>query len=95
MSDRDSSLAALREVHSFPGPFIFKVIGENSPDFVARVVQAVVVVLGPRAVPEVRLRQSTGGRHQAITLTVRVPSAESVLDIYACLQGLPGVRFLL
>ena len=95
MSDRASSLEALRQVHTFPGPFVFKVIGANTPEFVAEVVQAVVVVLGPKAAPEVRLRQSTGGRHQAVTLSVHVPSPEAVLEVYSCLQGLSGVRFLL
>lgn len=95
MGDRQSSLEVLRQVHEFPGPFVFKVIGENTPDFLARVVQAVVVVAGPTTLPAVRTRQSSGGKHQSVTLTVRVKSAEGVLDIYEFLGCIDGVRLLL
>ena len=95
MSDRESSLQVLRQVHEFPGPYVFKVIGENTPEFVARVVQAAVVILGPKTLPAVTIRQSSGGRHQSVTMTVRVKSAEGVLDIYEALGALSGVRFLL
>ena len=79
-TDRDASLRALNDIHSFPGPFTFKIIGENSADFVARVVQAAVVVLGPKALPNVRIRESAKGNHQAVTMVVDVPSADGVLD---------------
>ena len=95
MADRESTLEALNQVHQFPGPFTFKVIGTNSPEFVAQVAQAVVVVLGPKSLPEVTLRHSTGGKHQSITLVVRVQQAEDVLKVYECLGALGGVRFLL
>ena len=59
MSDREATLRALNDVHAFPGPFTFKIIGENTPEFVARVVQAVVVVLGPTSsFPEVTTRDT-------------------------------------
>lgn len=95
MANRAASLEVLKQVHQFPGPYVFKVIGENSADFVARVVQVAVLVLGPRSRPNVSLRTSKGGKHQSITLTVKVEDAERVLDIYEGLQGLTGVRFLL
>jgi uncharacterized protein len=96
MSDaREASLRALNDVHQFPGPFTFKVIGENTAEFVARVVQAAVVVLGPNVYPNVRIRESAKGNHQAVTLVVDVASAEGVLDVYKALQGVSGVRFLL
>ena len=95
MADRAASLEVLKQVHQFPGPYVFKVIGENTPEFVARVVQVAVVVCGPRSRPNVSIRHSKGGKHQSITLTVKVDNAERVLDIYEGLQGLVGVRFLL
>jgi putative lipoic acid-binding regulatory protein len=95
MADRQASLEVLRQVHQFPGPYIFKVIGENTPHFVARVVQVAVVVLGPTTVPDVSIRHSSGGKHQSITLTVHVTDAERVLDIYDLLTHVTGVRFLL
>ena len=95
MSDRQSSLEVLRQVHDFPGPYVFKIIGENTPDFIARVVQAAVIILGPKVAPQVATRQSSGGKHQSITLTVRVADAERVLDLYDVLGKVGGVRFLL
>ena len=95
MTTRQSSLDALKQVHHFPGPYIFKVIGENSPEFLANVVQVTVWVLGPRTQPAVSVRHSSGGKHQSITLKVRVPTAEGVLDVYEGLGTLAGVRFLL
>ncbi len=92
---RDAALRALNDCHRFPCPFMFKVIGENTPDFVARVVQAAVMVLGPNVYPEVRTRESAKGKHQSVTMVVDVETAEGVLDVYAALQGLAGVRFLL
>jgi putative lipoic acid-binding regulatory protein len=95
MQQRDVSLDALRQAHVFPGPYKFKIIGANSPEFLASVLQVAVVILGPQSTPDVAVRQSSGGKHQAITLTVQVQDPETVLDIYRALQGLAGVRFLL
>jgi uncharacterized protein len=94
-AQREASLRALNDCHQFPCPFTFKVIGENSADFVARVMQAAVVVLGPTTYPNIRTRESAKGKHQAVTMVVEVGSAERVLDVYAALQGVSGVRFLL
>ncbi len=49
MSERENTLRVLNEGHTFPGPFMFKVIGENSPEFVARVIQAATIITGPAA----------------------------------------------
>ena len=94
-NDHDSSIKTLEQTHSFPGPFMFKVIGENSPAFIAQVAQAAVTVLGPRAAPAVTTRESSGGRHLAVTMVVTVPDAESVLTIYAALAGLVGVTMVM
>ena len=92
---KQASLDVLKQVHRFPGPYMFKVIGANNADFVAQVVQIAVWVLGPHSAPDVSIRHSEHGRHQSITLKVQAPDAEGVLDIYKGLGGLSGVRFLL
>jgi putative lipoic acid-binding regulatory protein len=89
------SLERLRAVHSFPCEFRFKVIGENSPEFVARVLQTVVLVLGTDRQPEVTIRESEKGRHQALTFSVLVQTPENVLEVYAALRDVKGVRVLL
>lgn len=93
--DRETSLDRLNQTHEFPGRFMFKIIGENSPELVAGVVQAAVTVLGPKVMPTVTTRESAHGRHQAITMVVDVQSAEGVLDVYAALRTVSGVRLLL
>ncbi len=95
MAQRQTSLDLLRQAHEFPGPYMFKVIGDNHAEFLASVVQVAVWVLGPHNAPAVTVRQSSGGKHQSISLTVQVDSAEAVLDIYTGLGGLSGLRFLL
>ncbi len=95
MTERDSTLQALNELHQFPGDFMFKVIGENTPEFIAAVVQAAVTVLGPGVAPAVTTRESAHGRHQAVTMVAQVSRAEDVLEVYAALKGLPGVKLLL
>lgn len=95
MSDRNELLDKLNAVHEFPGDYVFKVIGTNSPEFISRVVQAAVIVLGERADFSVSTRESSGGKHQSVTLTVVVPQADDVLAIYDQLRVLEGVKFLL
>lgn len=95
MADRNALLDRLNKVHTFPGPYIFKVIGHNSPEFISRVVQAALNVLGRGASPSVSTRESSRGKHLSVTLSVKVEDAESVLELYSVLQTLEGVRFLL
>lgn len=95
MEPHHQSLRRLAAVHRFPGPFLFKVIGSNSAGLVAGVVQVAVWRLGPQAWPEVSIRRSHGGRHQAISLRAWVPHPEAVVDIYRGLRALPSVRYLL
>lgn len=94
MSERDDTLRVLNDGHTFPGPYMFKVIGDNSPEFAARVLQAATVITGPLAAPDVTVRESAGGKHQAITISIDVESAEVVLDIYAAFRAVVGVRMV-
>ena len=95
MSDKDSILDKLRQVHDFPGPYMFKVIGPNDAEFLATAVQSVINAIGPGADPDVVTRESSGGKHVSITMTVDVASAEVVLDVYDLLRTLEGAKFVL
>lgn len=95
MSTREEILDRLNDVHSFPGEYIFKVIGENSTAFVSRIVQACINALGPNASPDVSTRESSGGRHVSVTLTVQVEDAEHVLRVYDMMARLDGIKFIL
>lgn len=92
--EKSELLERLQDVHDFPGPFMFKVIGGNSDDFVAQVVQAVINVLGD-VEPQIKTRESSGGKHVSVTVDVTVQSAEAVVDVYAAFQGVKGVKFVL
>ncbi len=95
MANRDEILERLNAVHSFPGSYVFKIIGENSAQFVSRIVQACLIVLGPTASPSVTTRESSGKRHVSVTVDAVVTDAEMVLRIYDILQDLEGVKFIL
>ena len=95
MTERSVLLDRLNEVHSFPGPYTFKVIGSNSDAFVDSVVGVVTDALGESADPEVSTRESSGGKHVSVTVLVEVGDAESVLEIYAGFRELDGARFVL
>lgn len=95
MSNREEILDRLNDVHSFPGNYVFKIIGENSPAFVTRIVQACLNVLGPNANPDVSTRESSGKRHVSVTVDAVVDDAETVLRVYDILGGLEGVKFIL
>lgn len=95
MANRDEILERLNDVHSFPGNYIFKIIGENTPAFVTRTVQACLNVLGPHANPSISTRESSGKRHVSVTVDAVVDDAEMVLRVYDMLGKLEGVRFIL
>lgn len=95
MSDRTSMLEKLNDVHEFPGPYGFKVIGPNSDTFASSIIQSVLVVSGPDAEPEVTTRESSKGSHLSISITIQADSAEHVLEVYGVLQAHDDVRFIL
>lgn len=95
MTERDKMLDRLNDVHAFPGQYMFKVIGTNSDAFVSQVVQAAINVLGEQIDPDVSTRESSGGKHVSVTVSVQVEDAESVLDVYSALQELDEARFIL
>lgn len=88
------SIALLESTHTFPGPYIFKVIGRTDVGFVARTVAAVRDALGDAEDPPYRTREAVGGRHIAITLEPRVQTAQQVLAVYRRLRPLAGLVML-
>ncbi len=94
MSDRKSMQERLEAVHSFPDTYMFKVIGANDEEFVARVIQAAVNALGGDRQMDVSTRESRAGRHVSVTLQADVEDAEAILDTYEMLDAVQGVSFL-
>lgn len=95
MANRDEILERLNDVHDFPGSYVFKIIGTNTPTFVSNAVQACLNVLGPSANPDVSTRESSGKKHVSVTIDAQVEDAETVLRVYDILGELPDVKFIL
>ncbi len=89
------SIELLEFTHEFPCQYIFKVIGKAEDGFVSRVVAAVREQLNRDADPVYRFRETSGGRHVSITLEPFFQSAEEVMSVYGCLQGITGLVMLL
>jgi putative lipoic acid-binding regulatory protein len=88
------AIELLESTHTFPGPYIFKVIGRAETGFVARTVAAVREALAGEVDPPYRMRESVGGRHIAITLQPTVQTAQQVLAVYRRLRPLVGLVML-
>ena len=92
--DELPALELLEKTHSFPGPYMFKVIGRSEDGFVARTVAAVREELASDGDPPFRTRQTPNGRHIAVTLQPTVQTAHEVLAVYRRLRSLTGLVML-
>ncbi len=88
-------LELLKEVHDFPGLYTFKAIGGPEDIFLGSVLKRLAEVLGESGRFQHAVRESAKGKYQAVTLEVRVDSAERVHEIYHSLITVPGLRMLL
>jgi putative lipoic acid-binding regulatory protein len=95
VTDRRESLELLRQTHDFPTHVMFKVIGENDPGFVARVVATVRDAIHGEEDPPFRTRETPNKRHISVTLEPHLSAAEQVLLVYARLRTVRGVVMLL
>ncbi len=84
----------LDRTHSFPCPYLFKIIGKADPGFLARAVAIVREELLADVDPSYRVRESVGGRHLAVTLEPVVQSAQQIIAIYRRLSALDGLVML-
>ncbi len=85
----------LEATHQFPGPYTFKVIGEQDASFEARVVAAVRELLDYPVDPPYEVRESNGGRHVAVTLELLMESSKQVHSVYERLSKLKGILVML
>src|SRR5690606_5649106 len=85
------SVELLESTHTFPGPYMFKVIGWSADHFAERVVDSVRDEMGASDNPPYRVRQTAGGRHVSVTLEPVMESAWQVLAIYGRLREARGM----
>ncbi len=85
----------LDQTHSFPCRFIFKAIGQANDEFASRVVATVRVALEQDFDAPFELRETSGGRHVAITIEPWVESSQQVIEIYTAIRELEGLVMLM
>jgi hypothetical protein len=73
---------------------MFKAFGPNDGEFVAAVRLAVASVT-PVAGDAVKVRPSSGGRHQSVSVLVRLHNLQQLQGVYAALKEVPKLSFLL
>jgi uncharacterized protein len=82
------------ECVDFPCDHLFKIFGPNDDEFVADVCSAIAAIL-PVSRDAVKLRPSSGGAHQCVSVLVMLPGFTQLQKIYAALKKVPRLKFLL
>ncbi|MCA9037525.1 MAG: DUF493 domain-containing protein [Planctomycetaceae bacterium] len=89
------SVELLESRHNFPCVFVFKVIGNTSDNFHARVVSIIRDEMQLEADPPHSYRAARNGKHISVTVEPVCESAQQVLAIYGRLTGMDGLVMLL
>ncbi|WP_434634261.1 YbeD family protein [Chromobacterium sp. CV08] len=84
-----------QELLEFPCRFPIKIMGERHDEFVAILTEVVRINAPDLAEVDVVLRESSGGRFYALTVTVTATSRQQLDDIYLSLTGHPMVKMVL
>ena len=84
------------ELLDFPCDYEFKVFGgvEQDDDFPTRVQETVGRVV-PVSRHALRVRRSSGGRYQCVTVLVRLHNSDQLKAIYQQLRQIPDLKYLL
>jgi putative lipoic acid-binding regulatory protein len=92
--DYAPSVELLEATHNFPGPFLFKVIGQDCDHFIGRVVGAVRAQLPEDIEPAISTRRTANGKHVCVSIEPTVASAQDVIAMYGVLRDVEGVMML-
>ncbi|OHX11361.1 YbeD family protein [Chromobacterium sphagni] len=84
-----------QELMEFPCRFPLKIMGERHDEFVATITEVVRIHAPDLAEVDVVLRESSGGRFYALTITVTATSRQQLDNIYLSLTGHPMVKMVL
>ncbi len=91
MEQRIPPIDLLEATHTFPGPFLFKAIGAHNKGFVARIVAAIREEMRYESDPPYELRETSSGRHVAVSVELWVDSAERIRSIYERILKVEGL----
>lgn len=94
MTPQLPNIELINSQHSFPGPYIFKIIGDNREEFLADALSLALTTLGEDREFSHTTRASKGGNHLAVTLSIVLNNAGEVHAVYESLLKLPGIRAL-
>ncbi|TVR03984.1 MAG: DUF493 domain-containing protein [Deltaproteobacteria bacterium] len=89
------SVERLEEVHTFPGPYTFKLFGPNDGTFTEQVRTAALRLVTDAAWIDQSVRPSSGGKHVCVTLDIQVESAHHVRAFYDDFGQIPNLRMML
>lgn len=96
MSQGIPSIEALESVHSFPGSYTIKAIGDNDPAFVERVHNCIKDCLDSNEfLQDSKERVSSKGNHISVTAVLHVQTANKVRILYQELLKVEQLRMLL
>ncbi|KIA80365.1 YbeD family protein [Chromobacterium amazonense] len=84
-----------QELMEFPCRFPLKIMGERHEAFVSTITEVVRVHAPDLAEIDVVLRESSGGRFYALTVTITATSRQQLDNIYLSLTGHPMVKMVL
>ena len=88
------SLELLEANHSFPGRYMFKVVGWTDDEFEQRVLNAATEVLQTKQELIYSIRRTGTGRHVSVTIEPHVISGFEVLNVYRRMKTLDGLIML-
>jgi len=91
MATNQELIDKLEAAHTFPGPYIFRIIGLNLPDYESSILEA----LNHLQVQKVGERYSENKKHLSLTLQINAERAQVVLDTYEMLGKFPNVKYVL
>jgi len=93
--ERARAVALLEANHEFPTDYSLSVIARNAEDVAAQIVGAAFGEGQGRPPGAHEMRPSSGGKYVSHRLTIHVPDAEAVLQVYARLRAVEGVVTIL
>lgn len=94
MTTHAELIEKLEAAHDFPCDYEFKLFGPNDDAFEAAARDKVQARF-PGVEPDLSRRESAKANHQCITITLRVPDAETVVAFYAELRTIDRLKMML
>jgi putative lipoic acid-binding regulatory protein len=92
MKDYTKLKTLLEEQETFPLDFTFKCVGHNSVAFKQSAAQLPAKFPG---LVETLARESSSGKHLALTFAFKAPSADAIAAVFQAIERLEGVLVIL